>query len=87
MRFEIHPAGFQIGDATAPGPNGPIPLKQIQVVDTSGITVALSFGLEDWEAFRRYVADPVGETERQQARAKLLLAQPGQPLVPRGGKH
>lgn len=80
MRIAIQPPGFHIRDEKLQTPGGEIDAKTVSIIDQSGIAVEVTFGETDWEAFQRYIADPVAETKRQEARAKLLMAKPGQPL-------
>lgn len=89
MRFVIQPVGFHVSETEMETTvDTVVKAKTVTIIDASRVTVEITFGEADWEAFQRYIADPEAETLRQEARAKLMLATPGQPLPPqRGSKH
>ncbi len=75
MEFAVTPAGFNIARIPAVGPDGQTgdTVTKLLVVDLSGIVTSVMFPNEvSWQEFQRYVADPEGETARQQARAKIV---------------
>lgn len=73
MEFLVHPQGFAVNRRQQPGPDGhPIDVTALVMVDQTGVQVSVAFAGPMWQEFQRFVADPEGEMERQQARAKLL---------------
>lgn len=72
MEFRVFPSGFSIAPVKMPQPDGTtVDAMQITIVDVSGQAVHAAFALSDWEMFRRAAADPVGEAEREKARARI----------------
>lgn len=73
MEFRVFPAGFNITPVKMPQPDGTtVDAMQITIIDVSGQAVHAAFALSDWEMFRRAAADPVGEAEREKARARIV---------------
>lgn len=94
MEFRVFPAGFSIVPVKLNQPDGTIvEAVQVTVVDVTQQPVHMTFAGTDWEMFQRAVADPVGEAEREAARARIVrahglapvLGQP-RPTPRRGGK-
>lgn len=73
MEIHVHPQGFGCLPAKLPKPDGTeADAVRVVLVDASGITVHAFFVAESFEQFKKFLADPEGETARQQARAKIV---------------
>lgn len=86
MEITVFPQGFNVQPTVVQLPSGPVDAVQLVMVDTSGITVKVTFPPEAWEQFQRFVADPAAETARAEARARIVGPVPMPPGV-RGGPH
>lgn len=72
MQFDVQPRGFSVAETKIPTDAGLVDGMRFTIIDISGIAVNVTFALPDWESFQRYVADPVAESARLEARAKLV---------------
>lgn len=72
MEIRVFPRGFSVADSTVTQADGAAPATELILQDSSGIVLIAVFGPNDWESFQRYVADPVAESARLEARAKLV---------------
>lgn len=86
MEITVFPQGFNVQPSQVPGPTGPVDGMQLIMIDVSGIALRVTFPLEAWQQFRRFVDDPEGESERAAARAKIVGPVPLPPGI-RGGPH
>ena len=89
MEITVFPRTFGIQPGMAPTAEGQIPVMTVTVLDVGGTVVKTTFGLADWEAFQRAVADPQrfaseakAQAEALAAREKIVLAGAG-PLGPK----
>ena len=93
MEIAVFPRTFGIQPGMSPtAEGGQTPIMQVVVLDVGGTVVRLTFGLGDWQAFQRAVADPDefakearAQAERAEARSKLVLA--GSPVGPQPGRR
>lgn len=75
MEFRVFPAGFNIVPLKLNQPDGSVvDAVQVTILDVTQQPVHITFAGQDWELFQRAVADPVGEAEREAARAKIVRA-------------
>lgn len=81
MEIGVHPRGFSVQPAVIPTPTGPVEGMRFTIVDQTGIVVHATFGLQDWEQFQKFIADPDGETAKASARAKIVAPNGLSPTV------
>lgn len=75
MEFCVFPAGFNVVPLKLSQPDGTtVDAVQVTILDVTQQPVHITFAGADWEMFQRAVADPVGEAEREAARARIVRA-------------
>lgn len=86
MEIGLQPRGFSVQPTKIPTPAGLVDGMRFTIVDHTGIVVHATFGLQDWENFQRFVANPEAETAAATARSKIALPGGMAPSV-KGRKH
>ena len=73
MEFRFFPRGWDVTTIQVPQADGTsVEAMQLVILDLSGTPVITVFSVEQWAQFAAFVADPVAEKARAQARAQIL---------------
>ncbi len=73
MEITVFPRAFNVQPGRAPTIQGPeMDVMTVIVQDVGGDVLKVTFGLEDWEAFQKWVADPEAAAASAKARAQIL---------------